>query len=40
MYLEEHIAREQLGQDAAEGPDIYFLAVRQAQDDFWRTVRA
>ncbi len=40
FYLEEDIARKKLCQDAAEGPDINFLPVGQAQDDFWSSVRA
>ena len=26
-HLKEHIARKQLCQDAAEGPDVHFLAI-------------
>ena len=39
-YLEEDIARKKLCQDAAEGPDINFLPIGQAQNDFWGSVRA
>mmetsp|Transcript_52971 Transcript_52971/g.138049 ORF Transcript_52971/g.138049 Transcript_52971/m.138049 type:complete len:230 (+) Transcript_52971:706-1395(+) len=37
---EEHVARPQLRQDAAQGPDVHPLVVRQAQDDLRRPVGA
>ena len=37
---EENARGEELGEDAAERPDVHFLVVRQAQDDLGRTVRA
>ena len=39
-YLKQNIARKELSQDATKGPDINFLAIRQAQDDFGASVRA
>ena len=37
-HLEQDKAGEQLGEDAAEGPDVDLLAIGQAEDDLGRPV--
>ena len=39
-YLEQHAARQQLSQDAAKGPYVNLLVVRQAQDHLGGSVAA